>query len=213
MKFEIEKFCPIRDFMTISRSAGIESLNSITYFSLGRGTSISQESYDSATIYIGACGTCDFVIGLDKKKVKLGKQEMLIVPPKTLCGVECKDGSVYTEIIIKEDIEMNDVVRSGEIFKLKDLIAYEEGCIANLDIVKNETMKYMLMAFDAGTGLTPHRAPGNAILFALEGNAVIGYEGKEYAITEGEVFRFEKNALHSVTADGKFKMAILLVIE
>lgn len=29
-------------------------------------------------------------------------------------------------------------------------------------------MKFVLMAFDAGTSLPPHRAPGNAILTALQ---------------------------------------------
>lgn len=73
---------------------------------------------------------------------------------------------------------MNNIVKSGEVMKLKDLISYEEGSIANLDVVSNGTMKFVLMAFDEGTGLTPHRAPGNAIVFALEGKATIGYEEK-----------------------------------
>ena len=81
------------------------------------------------------------------------------------------------------------------------------------DVVSNDTMKFVLMAFDEGTGLTPHRAPGNAIIFALEGKATIGYEGKDYTLSEGENFRFDKNGLHSVTADGKFKMGLLLVLE
>ena len=79
--------------------------------------------------------------------------------------------------------------------------------------VSNDTMKFVLMAFDEGTGLTPHRAPGNAIIFALEGKAVIDYEGKDYTISAGENFRFDKNGLHSVTADGRFKMGLLLVLE
>lgn len=97
--------------------------------------------------------------------------------------------------------------------KLKDLISYEEGSISNLDVVNNDTMKFVLMAFDEETGLTPHRAPGNAIIFALEGKATIEYEGKDYTLSEGENFRFDKNGLHSVTADGKFKMGLLLVLE
>ena len=52
--------------------------------------------------------------------------------------------------------------------ELKELISYEEGSIANLDIAHADNMKFVLMAFDEGTGLTPHRAPGNAILTALE---------------------------------------------
>ena len=78
---------------------------------------------------------------------------------------------------------------------------------------RTDNMKFVLMAFDEGTGLTPHRAPGNAILTALEGKAIIGYEGQDYELTAGQSFRFDKNGLHSVTAQGKFKMSLLLVIE
>ena len=88
-----------------------------------------------------------------------------------------------------------------------------EGSIANLDLAHTDNMKFVLMAFDEGTGLTPHRAPGNAILTALEGKAIIGYEGKDYELNAGESFRFDKNGLHSVTAQGKFKMSLLLVLE
>ena len=56
-------------------------------------------------------------------------------------------------------------------------------------------------------------APGNAILTALEGKAIIGYEGQDYELAAGQSFRFDKNGLHSVTAQGKFKMSLLLVIE
>ena len=52
-----------------------------------------------------------------------------------------------------------------------------------------------------------------AIIFALEGKAVIDYEGKDYTISAGENFRFDKNGLHSVTADERFKMGLLLVLE
>ena len=93
------------------------------------------------------------------------------------------------------------------------LSTFIRRAIANLDIAHADNMKFVLMAFDEGTGLTPHRAPGNAILTALEGKAIIGYEGKDYELNAGESFRFDKNGLHSVTAQGKFKMSLLLVIE
>lgn len=211
--FTIEQMRPIRDGMTISRDAGLGSENTIRFFSLGKGTSISQERYDMTSVYIGAEGNADFVIGQEKNKLKLSSGDVIIVPGKTLCGVECDTGAVYPEIIIKKEIIMNNILKTGEVFKLKDLIQYEEGSISNLDIVRNDTMKFVLMAFDEGTGLQPHRAPGNAIVFALEGQAVINCEGKDYNISAGENFRFEKDGLHSVTANGKFKMALLLVIE
>ena len=71
---------------------------------------------------------------------------------------------------------------------MKDLISYEEGSIANLDLAHTDNMKFVLMAFD-------------------------GYEGQDYELTAGQSFRFDKNGLHSVTAQGKFKMSLLLVLE
>lgn len=211
--FTIEELRPIKDGMTISRDAKMGSENGVTFFSLGKDTNISQECYDSTAVYIGAKGDATFLLGGDVKKERLTEGDCLIVPGGTLCGMETGTGTVYTEIIIKKENTMNSIIKSGEVMKLKDLISYEEGSIANLDVVSNDTMKFVLMAFDEGTGLTPHRAPGNAIIFALEGNATIGYEGKDYKLSAGENFRFDKNGLHSVTADGKFKMALLLVLE
>lgn len=211
--FTVAGVRPARDGMTISRDAGLGSENTVTFFALGAGTSISRERYDMTSMYIGALGEAVFLTGDDAGRQSFLDGDMLIVPGGTLCGVESGSGAVYTEIIIKKEINMNNLVKAGEVMKLKNLIQYEEGSISNLDVVSNPTMKFVLMAFDEGTGLQPHRAPGNAIIFALEGKAVIGYEGKDYAISAGENFRFEKNGLHSVTADGKFKMALLLVIE
>lgn len=211
--FKIEEERPIREQMTISRDAKMESENSVSFFSLGADTSISQESYDTSAIYIGAKGVAHFLLDSPAQKIPVGEGDILIVPGKTLCGVEGNQGVVYTEIITKKEIKMNSIVKSGEAIKLKELISYEEGSIANMDIVSNDTMKFVLMAFDEGTGLSAHRAPGNAIVTALEGKAIIGYEGKDYEVSEGESFRFDKNGLHSVTAQGRFKMSLLLVLE
>lgn len=211
--FTIENMRPLRTGMTVSRDSKLGTANKVTYFSMGKDTSISQESYDRMTMYIGAAGRGIFVLGDEQKEVSMGPDMALIVPQKTLCGMQTSEGLVYTEIILKKENTMNANVKTNEVFALKDLISYEEGSIANMDVVSNDTMKYVLMAFDEGTGLTPHRAPGNAIVFALEGKATIGYEGKDYELNAGECFRFEKNGLHSVTANGKFKMALLLVLE
>lgn len=214
MKFSIEELRPTRNGMTISRDSKLGNSTKVTYFSMGKDTSISQESYDRMTMYIGASGWGEFIIGEEPEIIKLQPDELLIVPAGTLCGMQTSNGFVYTEIICTgKDINMNANVKTNEVFALKNLISYEEGSIANMDVVSTPDMKYVLMAFDEGTGLTPHRAPGNAIVFALEGKASIGYEGKDYELSEGECFRFEKNGLHSVTANGKFKMALLLVLE
>jgi quercetin dioxygenase-like cupin family protein len=67
-------------------------------------------------------------------------------------------------------------------------------------------------SFSAGTELPEHAAPGDALIFALDGEGIIGYEGKEYRIHAGENFRFDKGGRHFVKASSNFKMALLLTV-
>lgn len=108
---------------------------------------------------------------------------------------------------------MNNVVDAGTVFKLSDLVPYQEGKIINMDVAHNEKMKFVVMAFDEGTGLAEHAAPGEALIFALDGQGVIGYEGEAHTIRAGENFKFAAGGKHWVKADGKFKMALLLTLE
>ena len=108
---------------------------------------------------------------------------------------------------------MNKAIEDKKVFQLAELLPCQEGKIVNMDILSSPKLKFVVMSFDEGTGLSEHSAPGEALVFALDGKAIIGYEGKEYPIRAGENFRFEKNGLHYVKADGRFKMALLLVLE
>ena len=107
---------------------------------------------------------------------------------------------------------MNEILRSGEVFALKDLVPYQDGKIVNMDLIHDEHGKLALMSFSAGTGLPEHAAPGDALIFALDGEGIIGYEGKEYEIHAGENFRFDKGGRHYVKTSANFKMALLLTV-
>lgn len=119
----------------------------------------------------------------------------------------------YAEALPRKDDLMNERIKAGEVFKLVDLVPYAEGKVVKMDVAHNDKMKCILMAFDEGTGLPEHAAPGEALLFALDGEAVIAYEGKDHPIKAGENFHFAKAALHAVKATKKFKMALLLILE
>ena len=108
---------------------------------------------------------------------------------------------------------MNQAVKIGEVFRLGELVPYQDGKIVNMDVTSSKTMNFALMAFDAGTGLSEHAAPGDALIFALDGEGVIGYEGKEHVIHAGENFRFARGGKHYVRADKRFKMALFLTLE
>lgn len=122
-------------------------------------------------------------------------------------------GSVNTEMSVRKESMMNEAIKAGEVFRLRDLISYEEDKIMNMAVVDNDKIKLVVMAFDEGTRLSEHAAPGEAIVFALDGEGVIEYEGQEHLIKAGENFHFAKAALHSVKATKQFKMALLLTLE
>ena len=185
--------------------------NLIQCFSLGKGTDISQEKYPTKHLFYVLDGSGDILVNDDQYMVS--SDDCLLVEDNVLCGTRTDDGIVYVEIILGKENEMNQIVKSSEVFKLAELLPYQKDSIVNADIASNDTMKFVVMAFDEGTGLSPHAAPGDAIVFALEGEATIGYEGKDYPIKAGEQFRFDKGGMHAVTANGKFKMALLLVLK
>ena len=210
-KFKFSEEYKIKNELTISTKLGLSDAP-ITYFRLGTGTDISKESYDCPVVYIGTDGSGSFHLNEDDD-VKMSENDMLYVAPKTLCGMSAGKGGglAYIEILLEKEINMNSALKAGEVTKLKNLLDYEKGSITNLDLIGQDNLKFMIMAFDEGCYLSEHRAPGEAIVFALEGKGIINYEGTDYEVNEGDNFKFDKNALHSVKAVGRFKMALLLV--
>ena len=186
--------------------------NSIIYFSLARNTDISAEIFPYHKLLIVADGSME-VFGADGFSKKLKTGDSIITYTDTPMGMRSSEGAVYTEISIRRQDIMNEAIKSGEVFRLAELVPYVENKIVNMDVVHNDKMKFVVMAFDEGTGLSEHAAPGEAIILALDGEGVIGYEGKDHPIKAGENFHFAKAGLHSVKATKKFKMALLLTLE
>ena len=107
---------------------------------------------------------------------------------------------------------MNKIVKAGDTFVLKEMLPYQEGKIVNMDLINDPHMKFVLMSFDAGTGLSEHAAPGDALVFALDGEATITYEGVENLVRAGQTFKFDAGGRHAVRADKRFKMALLVTL-
>ena len=150
--------------------------NAITYFSLAANTDISAEIHPYHKLLIVANGSLK-VYGTPEVQKTLQAGESILTPADQPIGIQSSAGAVYTEIAIRRNDIMNEAVKAGEVFRLADLVPYVDGKIVNMDVVHNEKMKFVVMAFDEGTGLSEHAAPGEAIIFALDGEGVIRYEG------------------------------------
>lgn len=207
--FSIALENPPLDGLTVSRKVSRD--NSIYYFSLGKGTDISPEEYGYNKLLLSSSGSFSLYSSFFSKNVDKG---WAVITPKGLpVGTGSEKGAVYVEVELGSDTMINKTIKAGEVFELKSLIPYRKDSIVNIDVLSNSKTKFVVMAFDEGTALSEHAAPGDALVFALEGCAVIGYEGKDYEIKEGENFHFAKGGKHSVKAVGRFKMALLLSLE
>ncbi len=189
-----------------------EISDGVSYYSLAKNTDISAEIYPYGKLII-VCSGGICVYGGEGYTELVNTGEIILTPTGTPVGIRTGGGAVYTEIMIRREDKMNKMINAGEVFKLSELVPYQDGKIVNMDIVHSEKMKFVVMAFDAGTGLSEHAAPGEALIFALDGCGIIGYEGKEHKIKAGENFYFAKGGFHYVKAEEKFKMALLLTLE
>lgn len=186
--------------------------NAIVHFSMAKNTDISAEIYPYHKLLLIHSGVVEVYVAAGDA-VRAKSADSIFTDADTPVGIRTDTGAVYTEISIQKEDIVNEIIKAGEVFNLAEIIPYQDGKIVNMDIVQNEKMKFVVMAFDEGTGLSEHAAPGEAIVFALDGKAVIGYEGKDHPINAGEQFHFAQGGLHSVKANGKFKMGLLLTLE
>lgn len=221
---------------TVSREVAARGDFRMSYFALAKNTDISAESYQlPRLIEVVAGELVVYSVVSDGVAARRGEPATMLpagAPAATLArewrldpgaamllptgvpvGMKTSTGTVYAEFCFEEETDMNEVIKAGEVFQLKELLPYQPGKIVSMDIIHDEHLKYALMSFADGTGLTEHAAPGEALVFALDGTGIIGYEGQEYELKAGETFKFAKNGRHYVKAKGDFKMALLLMFE
>ena len=197
---------------TISKEVYASGQDYISYFSLAQDTDISAEIYNYHKLLILHEGSMEVFTDKQVWTLNEGKALLTPTPMEIPVGMRTDTKAIYTEISIRRNT-MNNAVKAGEVFKLAELVPYQDGKIINMDVAHNEKMKFVIMSFDESTGLAEHAAPGEALIFALDGKGVIGYEGKAHPIQAGENFKFAAGGKHWVKADGKFKMALLMTLE
>lgn len=202
-----EEMIPTRENQTISKKLiDLEDFH-ILLMSLGQNTSISPEFYGQERIYLVLKGEINF------NNEKLVNNELIFFEKNRLFGIEADKESIFLEIGINLKEEEMKNIDKGQKIKLVDYLDYIDGAIANIDLVSKDDFRVVMMAFDAGEGLKAHKAPGDALVMALEGKAKLLVGDKEVEIEAGEQLVFPANVIHNVSAITKFKMLLILSIE
>ena len=202
-----EEVIPIKENQTISKKLLDLCDCHILLMGLDQNTDISPEFYAEERIYFILKGEINF------NNEKLINNELIIFEKNKLFDIKTNKKSIFLEIAINlEEDEMKNIEK-GKKIKLINCLDYVEGAIVNIDLVSKDEFKVFLMAFDAGEGLKPHKAPGDALVMALEGKAKLLVGDKEIEIESGEQIVFPANVIHNVTAITRFKMLLVLSID
>lgn len=203
----LEEVIPIKDNQTISKKlVDLYNLH-ILLMSLDQNTSISPEFYAEERLYFVLKGELKF------NNERLLNNELILFEKNKLFDIETREKSIFLEIAINLEEEEMKNIDKGKKIKLVDYLDYVDGGIANIDLVSKDGFKLILMAFDAGEGLKPHKAPGDALVVALEGKAKLLVGDEEVVLEAGEQIVFPENVIHNVTAITRFKMLLILSVD
>lgn len=205
--FTIEELIPIKENQTISRKLVDLCDLHILLMSLDQNTSLSPDFYAEERLYLVLKGEIKF------NNEKLINNELLIFKKNKLFDIQASRKSIFLEIAVNLEEEEMKNIDKGKKINLVEYLDYVDGAITNIDLVANDALRVVLMAFDAGEGLKPHKAPGDALVMALEGQAKLLVGDKEVDIKSGEQIVFPANVMHNVTAITKFKMLLILAVD
>lgn len=194
---------------TISEQLYQQDNTTVSAFALAAGTSISAEIYQYHKIIIVLAGT--LTITTEKGAAeKLNSGDSFITWVNRPVGVQTDKGCVYAEFCLTKDAQLNPILKVGHPFQFQRLLPYQDNKIINMDLISDPAMKLVVMSFKGSTGLAEHSAPGKALICALDGTAIITYNGDKHQIKSGEVFMMDKHARHAVEVNQQFKMILLV---
>jgi quercetin dioxygenase-like cupin family protein len=94
---------------------------------------------------------------------------------------------------------------------LAKLIDYADDSVVSKTIIDKPVGALTLFAFDAGQGLSEHTSPYDAVVQVLDGRALLTIGGKQTAVSAGELIIMPANVPHSVAAEEKFRMLLIMI--
>lgn len=94
---------------------------------------------------------------------------------------------------------------------LANLVEYQPGRVVSLTLVQNEGMSLTVFAFGKGEGVSTHSAPGDAMVYIIDGQAEITIGSEKVLAHAGETVVMPANIPHGLDAVEDFKMLLIVV--
>lgn len=98
----------------------------------------------------------------------------------------------------------------SEALDLESLVEYQAGRVVSLTLVQNDAMSMTLFAFSQGEGISTHSAPGDALVYIIDGQARISIGDKIIDAKAGQTVVMPSNIPHGLDATENFKMLLVV---
>ena len=99
----------------------------------------------------------------------------------------------------------------GKAQSLQNLVEYSTDSIVSKTILDKEAGTITLFAFDKGQKLSEHTTPYDAVVQILDGRALLTIGGENVEVACGQIIIMPGNVPHSVAAQEKFKMLLIMI--
>jgi quercetin dioxygenase-like cupin family protein len=96
---------------------------------------------------------------------------------------------------------------------LNEMIDYSDDSVVSKTILDKTIGTLTLFAFDAGQRLSEHTSPYDAVVQVVDGKGRFNIAGKSVEASAGELLIMPSNIPHSVDADERFKMLLIMIRE
>ena len=94
---------------------------------------------------------------------------------------------------------------------LNSLVSYASDSVVSKTIINKDVGTVTLFAFDKGQSLSEHTSPYDAIVEVVDGKATLTIDGKDIEVGAGQLIIMPGNVPHSVNANEKFKMVLIMI--
>ncbi|MFZ1038408.1 MAG: cupin domain-containing protein [Candidatus Bathyarchaeia archaeon] len=99
----------------------------------------------------------------------------------------------------------------SEATRLTGLIDYQEAAVVSRTLIDKKAGTVTLFAFDEKQGLSEHKAPFDAMVCVLDGEAEIIISSKSNRLKEGDMIIMPANEPHALKAVTRFKMVLTMI--
>lgn len=100
---------------------------------------------------------------------------------------------------------------TSQILHIAKMVNYQEGSVVSRQITKADAGNVTLFAFDKDQGLSEHKAPFDALVHVLEGEAEVTISGTPFHLNAGDAIIMPVNEPHALKAIQKFKMLLTMI--